>query len=71
LYRCPVTPEPFGQPVRLDPVRRVEVVPVGKHLQVEVREEHPGQPGCSLYVFIRLAQSAEGEEHRLAEGGQP
>jgi len=53
------------------PVRRVEVVAPGEDLQVEVGKEDPGQPGRHLAKVIRMAKAAEGEEHRLAEGGEP
>ena len=66
-----MAPEPFGQPFRLRPVGRVEVVAVGKHLEVEIREENPGKPGGYLPVVVRMAQSAEGKEHGLGESCQP
>src|SRR5687767_6710796 len=47
-------------------MRRVEVVALLEHLELEVRE-HVAQTLRDLFVLIRVAESAEGEVDRTVE----
>jgi hypothetical protein len=69
LAACPDRAERPGEPLRLDAVRRVEVVPLVKHLEREVRENFP-EPCGNLAELVRVAETAEREVDRTLEGGQ-
>ena len=55
-----------GEPLRLDPVRRVEVMALRKGLDREVREDL-AQPVGHPAEVVRVASAAEGEVDRPVE----